>query len=153
MTTYIPHSSLASCMEIQDSLGLWTPRRFDSGFFVSGTWIPDFHLQWGSEILELYSGFQIPGFQISIFNGVPNSLSGIPDFKSQGSGVHKQKFPGVGGANSPCYFYSMKPVYLNLTLYVCIPSFMSILFTTHNLHGTILLLRCTQGYQKQLTEA
>ena len=114
----------------------------DSGFFVSGTWIPDFHLQWGSEILELYSRFQIPGFQISIFNGVPNSLSGIPDFKSQGSGVQK-----------PCYFYSMKPVYLNLTLYVCIPSFMSILFTTHNLHGTILLLRCTQGYQKQLTEA
>ena len=71
----------------------------DSGFFVSGTWFPDFHLQWGSEILELYSGFQIPGFQISIFNGVPNSLSGIPDFKSQGSGVHKQKFPvkGEGG--------------------------------------------------------
>ena len=124
----------------------------DSGFFVSGTWIPDF--QWGSEILELYSGFQIPGFQISIFNGVSNSLSGIPDFKSQGSGVHKQKFPVKGeGGNSPCYFYSMKPVYLNLTLYVCIPSFMSILFTTHNLHGTILLLRCTQGYQKQLTEA
>ena len=71
----------------------------DSGFFVSGTWIPDFHLQGGSEIRELYSRFQIPGFQISIFNGVPNSLSGIPDFKSQGSGVHKQKFPvkGEGG--------------------------------------------------------
>ena len=114
----------------------------------------------GSEILELYSRFQIPGFQISIFNGVPNSLSGIPDFKSQGSGVHKQKFPvkgeGGGGGGSEfalLFLLNRKPVYLNLTLYVCIPSFMSILFTTHNLHGTILLLRCTQGYQKQLTEA
>ena len=34
----------------------------DSGIFVSGTWIPDLHLQWGSEFLEPNSGFQIPGF-------------------------------------------------------------------------------------------
>ena len=36
-----------------------------SWFFVSGTWILDTNPYFDSEFLELYSGFQRPGFQIA----------------------------------------------------------------------------------------
>ena len=36
----------------------------DSWFFVSESWILDFNLYWSSGFLELYSGFQSPGFRI-----------------------------------------------------------------------------------------
>ena len=36
----------------------------DSRFFVSGTWVLDSNRQWDSGFLQLYSGFQIPGFCI-----------------------------------------------------------------------------------------
>ena len=35
-----------------------------SGFFVSGNWILDSNLYWNFRFLELYSGFQSPGFRI-----------------------------------------------------------------------------------------
>ena len=41
----------------------------DSGSFVSGTWIPDYNRYEGSGFLELYSGFQDPGFQIPVTGG------------------------------------------------------------------------------------
>ena len=36
----------------------------DSRFFVSETWIPDSNCYWDSGFLELFSGFQSPGFRI-----------------------------------------------------------------------------------------
>ena len=35
-----------------------------SGFSVSGNWILDSNLYWNFRFLELYSGFQSPGFRI-----------------------------------------------------------------------------------------
>ena len=55
---------------IQDSLGLWIPRR---GFRILGT---------GFQYLSVELGFWIP------------IVSGIPDSKAQDSGFHKLKFPG-----------------------------------------------------------
>ena len=48
------------CKGIQDSLGFWIPRR---GFRIQST---GFRIlcQWDSGFLELYSGFQSPGFWI-----------------------------------------------------------------------------------------
>ena len=46
-----------ACKGIQDSLGFWIPLH---AFRIPGTELRSFF----SEILELYSGFQIPGFQI-----------------------------------------------------------------------------------------
>ena len=47
------HETLAACKGIQDSLGFWIPRHV---FRIPGT---EFQSSF-SEILELYSGFQIP---------------------------------------------------------------------------------------------
>ena len=49
-------------LEIQDILGYWIP------VFVSGTWILDSNRQWDSGILEMYSGFQSPGFRLPLAN-------------------------------------------------------------------------------------
>ena len=38
------------------------------------------------------------GFRIPISNGIPDSLSCIPDFKAQDFGFQKQKFPGFHSA-------------------------------------------------------
>ena len=53
----------------------------DSRFFISGTWILDSNRQWNSGFLQLYSGFQSPGFcippapdKIAIFQ-IPDSFS------------------------------------------------------------------------------
>ena len=71
----------ASCIKgIQDSHGFWIPRRGFripvTGFqiFSSGTRIPDSNSQWDSRFLQLYSGFQTPGF------GIPQAkISWIPE--------------------------------------------------------------------------
>ena len=77
--------------------GLWIP---DSGchsptdfiFSVSGTWSMDSNRKWDSgSVLDLYSGFQSPGFYIP------------PSNFFHYFGFHKQNFPGIGiplhGAN------------------------------------------------------
>ena len=78
------------CKGIQDSLGFWIPLR---GFrisrwwisvFVGGTWILDCNCRWDSRFLELYSGFQSPGFGIPQANfprfWIPQAkLSWIPE--------------------------------------------------------------------------
>ena len=50
------------------------------------------------------SGFQYLsvelGFWIPIVNGNPDSLSCIPDSKTQDLGFHKQKFPGFRNSDS-----------------------------------------------------
>ena len=58
-------------------LGFWIPRH---GFRIPGT-------------LSAERGFRIP-----ISNGIPDSLSCIPDFKAQDFGFQKQKFPGFHSA-------------------------------------------------------
>ena len=62
---------------IQDSLGFWNPH--------VGFRIPDTGFQYLSVDL---------GFWILIVSWVPDSLSCIPDYKTQNSGFHKKKFPG-----------------------------------------------------------
>ena len=51
-------------------------RVLDSTFLVTGTWILDFNRRWDSRFLELYSGFQSPGFLVLQANisRVPDSL-------------------------------------------------------------------------------
>ena len=83
---------LASYNGIQDSLAWimdsssWIP---DSGYwipvFASGTWILDSNRKWDSGFLELYCGFQRPGFAIP-----RGKISQIPDSTSK-------NFLGVGG--------------------------------------------------------
>ena len=73
---------LASCKGIQDSLEFWI---LDSGFFVNGTWIPDFNGQYHSGFLKLYYGFQNPGFQIPPekireFRILEGNILRIPEF-------------------------------------------------------------------------
>ena len=59
----------------QDSPGFWIPRR---GFRIRGT---------GFQYLSVELGFWIP-----IVSGIPDSLSCIPDSKTQNSGFHKPNF-------------------------------------------------------------
>ena len=53
---------------IQDSLGFWIPRHgfrisiTGFQFFFSWIWIADSNCLWDSGFLQLYSGFQSPGF-------------------------------------------------------------------------------------------
>ena len=55
---------IAACKGIRDDLWFWIPvTRFQ--ILVFGTWIPDSICYWDSGFLELHSGFQSPGFQIS----------------------------------------------------------------------------------------
>ena len=61
---------------IQDSLGLWIPRR---RFQILGTGFQ--HLS-----VEL-------GFWIEVVSRIPDSLSCIPDSNAQDSGFHELKFP------------------------------------------------------------
>ena len=49
------HYVITPCKRIQDSLGFWIP--------CHGFRILDFNRQWDSSFLELYSGFQSPGFR------------------------------------------------------------------------------------------
>ena len=59
----------------------------DYRFFVSETWIPDSNCYWDSGFLELFSGFQSPGFLI-----LQAKLSWIQDSRSKNfldSGFHK----------------------------------------------------------------
>ena len=65
------HETLVTCEEIQVSLGFWIPRH---AFRIPGTKFQSFF----SEILELYSGFQIPGFRISQAQISRVSESGFP---------------------------------------------------------------------------
>ena len=80
------------CKGIQDSHGFWIPRRgfriLVAGFqiFSSGTRIPDSNCQWDSRFLQLYSGFQTPGFRIPLAkiswiseSGFPYMYKGIQD--------------------------------------------------------------------------
>ena len=62
---------------VKESLGLWIPR---PKFRIPGT---------GFRSLIVKFGFWIP-----IFSRVPDSLSCIPDSKSQDSGFHKKKLLG-----------------------------------------------------------
>ena len=50
----------------------------NSGSFVSTTWIPDSNRQWDSGFLELYSGYQSPGFRIPLAKISRISESGFP---------------------------------------------------------------------------
>ena len=50
----------------------------DSGSFVSTTWIPDSNRQWDFRFLELYSGFQSPGFRITLVKISRIPESGFP---------------------------------------------------------------------------
>ena len=68
-------SQLAPWKKIQHSLGLWVPPCI---FRIPGT---------GFQSLSVELGFRI-----SIFNGIPDSLSYIPDSKAQDSGPHRQNF-------------------------------------------------------------
>ena len=58
------------CKGIQDSLRFWIPRSglriLITGFqiFFSETWIPDSNCLWDSGFLQLFFGFQGPGFRI-----------------------------------------------------------------------------------------
>ena len=81
----------ASCIKgIQDSHGFWIPRRGFripvTGFqiFSSGTRFPDSNCQWDSRFLQLYSGFQTPGFHWQKFPGFrnPDSLTCINGSKT-----------------------------------------------------------------------
>jgi len=71
-----------ACVQTPSSLGL--PRHgftiSGTGFLihVSGIWIPDSNRKWDSGLLELYSGFQTPGFWIPEAN-----ISQIPDSASK----------------------------------------------------------------------
>ena len=67
---------VAPSKRIQDSLGFWIP---DTGF----------------QYLSVELGFWIP-----IVSGIPETLSCIPDSKTQDSGFHKQKFPGFRNPES-----------------------------------------------------
>ena len=81
---------ISPCKGIQDSMhGLWIP---DSGchsptdfiFSVSGSWSMDSNRKWDSgSVLDLYSGFQSPGFCILLSNFFHYF------------GFHKQNFPGI----------------------------------------------------------
>ena len=64
---------------MQDGLGFWIPRR---GFPDSSTGFLIF-------LLEL-------GFRIAVVCGIPDSLSWIPDSKTQNSVLHKRHFPDSG---------------------------------------------------------
>ena len=68
---------------IQGSLGFWNPG--------GGFRIPDTGFQYLSVDL---------GFWILIVSWVPDSLSCIPDYKTQNSGFHKKKFPGFRNEDS-----------------------------------------------------
>ena len=70
---------------IQDSLGFWIAY---CRFRISGT---------GFQSLSLEIGFWIP---IAIVSGIPDSLSCIPDSKTQYPGFHRQKFPGFWNPHS-----------------------------------------------------
>ena len=61
----------------------WNPR--ESGILDSPPWIPIPGSGHSSLSMEL-------GFQIPIVNGIPDSLSCIPDSKARDSGLHKQNF-------------------------------------------------------------
>ena len=80
------------CKGIQDSHGFWIPRRGFripvTGFqiFSIGTRIPDSNCQWDSRFLQLFSGFQTPGFGIPLAkiswipeSGFPCMYKGIQD--------------------------------------------------------------------------
>ena len=73
------YNLFAPCKVIQDSLGFWNPH--------GGFRIPDTGFQYLSVDL---------GFWILIVSWVPNSLSCIPDSKTQNSGFHKKNFPDSG---------------------------------------------------------
>ena len=73
------HETLVACKGIQDSLGFWIPRH---AFRIPGTEFQSFF----SEILELYSGFQIPQPQIFLvpesgfpYVGMKTRFSKLPD--------------------------------------------------------------------------
>ena len=105
--------TLVACKGIQDSLGFWIPRH---AFRIPGTELQSSF----SEILELYSGFQIPRFQIpqAKFPGFRNlvSLTGenpffltprqTPCFYILASGSssygHLFRFPRVPAYDSIC---------------------------------------------------
>ena len=87
----------ASCKGIQDSHGFWIPRRVFripvTGFqiFSIGTRIPDSNCQWDSRFLQLFSGFQTPGFGIPLAkiswipeSGFPCMYKGIQDSLDSG---------------------------------------------------------------------
>ena len=81
------HRYFAPCKGIQDSLGFWTSCR---GFQIPGT---EFRIlcQWNldSGFLELYSGFQSPGFRIpqTKFSRIP--IQNCPMQGYLGSGIRE----------------------------------------------------------------
>ena len=68
-------NSCVPCERIQDSLGFWIPH---CGFRIPGT---------GFQYLSVELGFWI-----AMISGIPDSLSCIPDSKTQDSGFHKQNY-------------------------------------------------------------
>ena len=66
----------------------------DSGFFVSGTWIPD-----------LGSGFRIP-----IVRGILHSFSCIPDSANKNSTIREIRIPLNGAKYSSLVIYSCEMV-------------------------------------------
>jgi len=83
LSLFIPLRHFAPCKEIQVSHGLWTPSReiriprtgFQSFSVELGFRIP---IVLGFEFLELFSGFQSPGFRFRIPR---TTMSRIPEFK------------------------------------------------------------------------
>ena len=92
------NTPIAPCKGIyKDSHGFWIPRRRipDSRYlipvFVSGTQILDSNLQQDSGFLELYSGFQSPGFRIP-----QAKLVRIPIPQAKISQIQESGFPFMG---------------------------------------------------------
>ena len=59
----------------------------------------------------IYSLLEELGFRISIVSGIPDSLNSVPNFKTQDSGIHKQKFHRL----CPLFWYK-PPVPIKLSL-------------------------------------
>ena len=73
------HAHIATCNRILDSLGFWIPH---CGLQIPGT---------GFQSLSVELGFWIP-----IISGIPDSLSCIPDSKTQDFRFHKPNCPDSG---------------------------------------------------------
>ena len=83
---FLPY--VASSKRIQDSIGFW----------ISTLWILD-SSYWILDLCQLLDSGSLSvefGFRIPIFGGIPDSLSFIPDSKTQDFGFQRQKFPDSG---------------------------------------------------------
>ena len=80
---------IALCTKgIQDSLGFWIPR---CGFQIPATGFQSLSVEQRDYDLFYLDRIEL-GFRISIVSAIPDSLSSVPDSKTEDSGIHKQKF-------------------------------------------------------------